>query len=132
LLDVTAGGTLAIGEVVTLSFDLRFYPSQDSYTNVSVATGDVPNNDDPTGDPDDDPDDTTDDSTDGPDPDPNNDDDPDEDDPTPIDPDGTPEANDDVATTDENTPVNINPLPNDDFGTDGPSTGPIVDHDAAT
>jgi hypothetical protein len=126
LLDVTAGGTLAVGETVTLSFDLRFFPSQASYTNVAVATGDVPANDDPTGDPDDDPDDTTDDSTDGPDPDPNNDDDPDEDDPTPIDPDGTPVANDDVATTDQDNPVNIDPLPNDDFGIDGPGSTPIT------
>ena len=36
-----------------------------------------------------------------------------------------PVANDDVATTDEDTPVNIDPLPNDDFGGDGPSMGTI-------
>jgi len=125
LLDVTAGGTLAIGETVTLSFDLRFYPSQDAYTNQAIASGDVPNNDDPTGNPDDDPDDTTDDSTDGPDPDPNDDDDPEEDDPTPIDPDDMPVANDDTETTDENTPVTIDVLVNDDFGTDGPNNGAI-------
>ena len=125
LLDVTAGGTLAVGETVTLSFDLRFYPSQDTYTNQAIASGDVPNNDDPTGSPDDDPDDTTDDSTDGTNPDPNDDDDPEEDDPTPIDPDDSPVANDDTATTDENTPVNIDVLVNDDFGIDGPNVGAI-------
>ena len=126
LLDVTAGGTLLIGEAVTLSFDLTLIPSQDSYTNVAVASGDVPANDDPTGNPDDDPDETTDDSTDGTDPDPNNDDDPAEDVPTPIDPDDMPIANDDTASTDQNLPVNIDPLPNDDFGSDGPTTGTIT------
>ena len=126
LLDVAAGGTLAAGEVVTLSFDLRLNPAQDSYTNVAVASGDVPANDDPTGSPDDDPDDTTDDSTDGTDPDPNNDDDPEEDTPTPVDPDDVPDAVNDIATTDQNTPINIDPLVNDDFGGDGPSTGTIT------
>ncbi|MTB53976.1 Ig-like domain-containing protein [Lewinella sp. W8] len=126
LLDVSAGGTLAIGEVATLSFDLTFNPSQSEYENTAVASGDVPANDDPTGMDDDDPDDTSDDSTDGTDPDPNDDDDPEEDVPTPIDPDDTPEANDDVATTDENTPINIGVLVNDDFGVDGPGVGPIT------
>jgi hypothetical protein len=126
LLNVAAGGTLAVGEVVTLSFDLTLFPAQDSYINVAVASGDVPVNDDPTGSPDDDPDDTTDDSTDGTDPDPNNNGTPEEDDPTPIDPDDMPVANDDVASTNQNIPVNIDPLPNDDFGSDGPSLGPIA------
>ena len=126
LLNVAAGGTLGVGEVVTLQFDLRFNPAQDSYTNMAIASGDVPENDDPTGDPDDDPDDTTDDSTDGPDPDPNDDDDPEEDTPTPIDPDDMPIANDDMASTDPGLLVNVDVLANDDFGSDGPSTGAIT------
>jgi hypothetical protein len=125
LLDVAAGGTLAVGEVVTLRFDLRFNPAQTAYTNVAVASGDVPANDDPTGSNDDDPDDTTDDSTNGTDPDPNGNGNPDEDIPTPINPIGSPNAVDDLVTTDQNTPINIDPLVNDDFGTDGPSTGTI-------
>ena len=88
LLDVAAGGTLAVGEEVTFTFDLTFYPSQDSYTNEAVAIADVPFNDDPTGSPDDDPEDTTDASTDGQDPDPSGDGDPAEEVPTPIDPNG--------------------------------------------
>ena len=126
LLDVTAGGTLLVGEVVTLSFDLRFIAAQDTYLNTAVASGDVPINDDPTGNPDDDPDDTTDDSTDGTEPDPNNDDDPEEDTPTLIDPDDLPIANNDTGSTDQDMSVNIDPLPNDDFGSDGPSTGTIT------
>ncbi|MCG8327556.1 MAG: Ig-like domain-containing protein, partial [Chitinophagales bacterium] len=125
LLNVVAGGTLAIGETVTISFQLRFYPSQDAYLNQAIASGDVPANDDPTGNPDNDPDDTTDDSTDGTDPDPNDDDDPEEDVPTPIDPDDSPVANDDTANTDQDVAINIDPLPNDDFGTDGPNNGSI-------
>jgi hypothetical protein len=126
LLDVAAGGRLIIDEVVTLSFNLRFIPAQDTYTNVAVASGDVPFNDDPTGSPDNDPADTTDDSTDGTDPDPDGDRDPQEDTPTPIDPDDLPVANDDTASTDQDVAVNIDPLPNDDFGSDGPSVGTIT------
>jgi hypothetical protein len=39
---------------------------------------------------------------------------------------GNPDAMDDMVSTDEDTPVNINPLVNDDFGPDGPSTGTIT------
>jgi hypothetical protein len=126
LLDVSAGGTLGVGETVVITFDLTLYPAQDEYTNVAVATADTPANDDPTGSDDTDPDDTTDDSTDGTDPDPNNNGDPDENTPTPIDPNDVPVANDDAATTDQDVPVNIDPLVNDDFGSDGPSTGTIT------
>jgi hypothetical protein len=38
----------------------------------------------------------------------------------------SPTANDDIATATEDTPTNIDPLPNDDFGGDGPGTGPIT------
>jgi choice-of-anchor A domain-containing protein/uncharacterized repeat protein (TIGR01451 family) len=38
----------------------------------------------------------------------------------------TPDATDDVASTNEDTPTNIAPLPNDDFGGDGPGTGTIT------
>ncbi|MCB9297809.1 MAG: tandem-95 repeat protein [Lewinellaceae bacterium] len=37
-----------------------------------------------------------------------------------------PDAMDDMATATEDTPLNIDPLPNDDFGGDGPSMTPIT------
>jgi hypothetical protein len=40
--------------------------------------------------------------------------------------DDVPVAEDDVATCTEDTPTNIDPLPNDDFGGDGPGITPIT------
>ena len=84
LLDVSGGGNLAIGEKVTLTFTMTFFPdfTKSPLTNQALASGDSPGNDDGTVDGN-----TTDMSDNGVEPDgddDNNPDETDENDPTPL------------------------------------------------
>ncbi len=80
LIDTAAGGSLEVGESITLEVVVRVYPDFTTapFVNQAIASGDTTQNGSPDGD-------TTDNSTDGTDPDPTNNDDPtDDEDPTPI------------------------------------------------